>query len=368
MIMEQYLKIDNDFNAWKGEQQKKGEQFSVEARNGSHFIYESLKQLDVIIAQHRKSKDKLTRLSVAAIKGERRRLEKQLATGGSYLHRLVSKHLVTKLLFRAYRRVKAKKHVEVENKIVTQSIARIDQKIQRLAHPQVQKEILEDLGRGKNEVIRRDSLQLNNREKIDFDLGIRKMESGYVMHNYSITHTDSKKPNHRVSYQFNEPGLPIPSKDIAINLVQGRPVQMYVKTPYGIRLEWVQLDLKNKDENGNNLLIRFDQGARFNLDIVIHNSGLTRIVGEAECARIKDGLRRGESVEISHPRLASGERVNLTLNIIADSLTIIDKNGDRIEITRNQQQYPRVEKYRQEQAQSQSERQNTKLRVAHKAM
>ncbi len=274
-------RIEVEVAKWKEEESRFKTLFSFDVSTNKGLLRKKLRDFEDIAAKYRKTNDPAERLSLMALKQERRHLERVAYTNTfiRLFRRLIILPIRRQILIVRQNRMK-----EMNEQKLTQILSKLGLKSH---NPAVRKHIDND----ETTFSIPAQQYVNGTEKLNSRVSFEKDVSGeYKLSSHEIgLGTDAKgQENHNKILQLSADLLPN-SKE-SYNLLQGRSVQIDGK--------WIKLDLNDQDPNGKYKIKEIQQLDSFALVQSIEQLGLKQFRTVHQIEHVAGLLRQGERVPV----------------------------------------------------------------------
>jgi hypothetical protein len=238
-------RVETELNQWRSREDRFSKLFSFDLSSNRALLKEKLHYYDRVAAKYKGTPDVDERFALSVLNQERKRIEKQLYPN---------------LLIRLLRRLLV---APIREQIIIRQDARQAEQNNQLLHIQMRRASFTGLSAKVEEQIKQGHQQfsvpvsyyINDKERLDHQLSFAKDQSGrYHLEGYKTNlHNEAKPSETRQQYFSMKTGYSIDTTE-AYNLLAGRAIQKEGK--------WVQLDLNDKDPQGNFRLKEFHSDYR----------------------------------------------------------------------------------------------------------
>jgi hypothetical protein len=306
-------RVEMELNQWRSREERFSKLFSFSLSNNSSLLKEKLHHYEHIATKYKDSQNLDERFALRMIKQERIRMLKQLYP--NLLVRLVRRVLVVPL---------------IEQIAVRQNLKEMEQNSQ-LLHEQVQRIGFSDLSTRIDQQIRKGQDQftipishyINEKERLNHELSFVKDQRGhYQFEGYKTTLQNESKLEENRSHCFKiQEGYSIDTIQ-AYNLLAGRSVQKE-----GV---WIQLDLNDKDPNGNYRIKEFHSGYGYDLEKAVQQLPLKGLSNKIEADKLLDALKLGSRQSVILMRNGNEHRFYIEANPQFKTVNIYDEHSRKV--------------------------------------
>lgn len=167
----------------------------------------------------------------------------------------------------------------------------------------------------------------NLNERIDFNLNFRKIDSGeYELVNYKASlYSDSKEVRSLLFSLDKDFGL---SRNETFNLLSGWPLLKQVDVPWS-ELRWLQLDVTDKDVDGNCKLKNMKAEQDVDLVGIIKKAGITDYTS-LDINKLVENLSNGNEVELKINNNEQNKICFIRIKPFSEELDFFDGNKNRV--------------------------------------
>lgn len=171
----------------------------------------------------------------------------------------------------------------------------------------------------------------------------------YFFNKYDVTFKSENKPEAVSQTFYLNKGNSITLKE-AYNLMNGRAVNKDLTNKEGqIYNAWIQLDMKNSEQNGNFKIKQFHQNYGFDLEKALSKLSIKELSNENEKTALLNSLQKGNRQAVTISQNGSDQRQFIEANPQFKSINIYDTNMNR-----------QASRQKKQEAQAQGENQSSK--------
>lgn len=306
-------RVEMELNQWRSREERFGKLFSFSLSSNRALLKEKLEYYDRTAAKYKGTPDLDERFALKVLRQERIRIEKQL-----YPNLII--RLLRRLLVVPFK----------EQVVIKQNERRTEQNNQML-HSQLQRAGFSGLSNKIEEHIRQEQPQfavpvsyyINDKERLDHQLSFVKDQSGqYRFEGYKTNLHDEAKPEEQREQFFSmRTGYNVNAME-AYNLLAGRAIQK--------EGTWMQLDMNDKDRNGNFRIKEFHSGYGYDLEKTLQQLPLKELLDKNDADNLRDVLRQGNRQSVSFIKDGNEQRYYIEANPQFKSLNIYDEHSRKI--------------------------------------
>lgn len=151
----------------------------------------------------------------------------------------------------------------------------------------------------------------------------------YFFNKYEMTLKQENKPGALTQTFYLNKGNSITLKE-AYNLMHGRAVNKDLTSKEGqIYNAWIQLDMKNSEQNGNFKIKQFHQNYGFDLEKVLSKLSIKELSNEQDKAALLNSLQKGNRQAVTFSQNGSEQRQYVEANPQFKSINIYDTYMNR---------------------------------------
>jgi hypothetical protein len=311
--MEQHNRIEAAIKSWQEREQRFEQLIPGTIKNNKHFMKEKLVFLEHLQVRYAGSMSIDERLMSRVIQKEKQALKQAI-----YPNRVLRllRDLITP--FRQQQQIKTQERSEANN------VAELSAKLIRSGFGEANSQMVQQMKQGKESFSIPVSYYPSEKERVDFNLNFKRNESGaYEFTNYKATLTDGSSKELRThSFAVNQ-GLGLNQHEIA-NLLAGRPILKQEPDVPWKSERWVQLDLNDKDADGNHRIRVVKPGESFDLQSMLKKAGISEIQIGMEFEKAVQLLKQGDLLNLSIGKNGAKQSFFMEANPIQRSINIYD--------------------------------------------
>ncbi|MFW0738814.1 hypothetical protein [Flavobacterium sp. T12S277] len=309
-------RVEMELNQWRSREERFSKLFNFSLSNNRSLLKEKLHHYERIGTKYKGTKNIEERFALQMLKQEKSKILKQLYP--NLLVRLLRKLIVAPLI----------------DQIAVRRDAKEEEKNNQALYEQVQRIGFGDLSNQIDQQIKQSHEQftipvcyyVNEKERLNHELSFAKDQSGqYQIEGYKTTLQNESKPEENKSQYFKvEQENPVNTSQ-AYNLLAGRAVQKE-KT-------WIQLDLNDKDSNGNHRIKEFHSGYGYDLEKAVLQLPLKELSNKTEADKLKDALKQGNRQPVTLIKNGNEHRFYIEANPQFKSVNIYDEHSRKITLS-----------------------------------
>ena len=309
-------RVEMELNQWRSREERFSKLFNFSLSNNRSLIKEKLHHYERIGTKYKGTKNIEERFALQILKQEKNKILKQLYP--NLLVRLVRKMLVTPLIDQITVRKDAK-----EQEKNNQSL---HEQMQRIGFRDLSVKIEEQIKQGHEQFTIPVSYYVNEKERLNHELSFSKDQSGkYQFEGYKTTLQNESKPEEDRSQYFKvQEGNPVDTTQ-AYNLLAGRAIQK--------EKSWIQLDLNDKDADGNHRIKEFHSGYGYDLEKAVQQLPLKELSNKTQADKLKDALKQGNRQSITLIKNGNEHRFYIEANPQFKSVNIYDEHSRKITLS-----------------------------------
>jgi hypothetical protein len=306
-------RVEMELSQWRSREERFSKLFSFSLSNNRSLLKEKLHHYERIAAKYKGSQNLDERFALRMLKQERNRILKQLYP--NLLVRIVRKVLVAPLIEQIA--------IRQDLKEVEQNSQSLHDQVQRIGFRDLSARIDQQIRQGRGQFVIPVSYYINEKERLDHQLTFVKDQTGYYQfEGYKTALQNESKPEEIREHYFKMQEAY--SIDIiqAHNLLAGRAIQKGTS--------WMQLDLNDKDPNGNYRIKEFYSGYGYNLEKSLQQLPLKELSNKTEADKLKDALKQGSRQSVILIKDGSEHRFYIEANPQFKSVNIYDEHSRKI--------------------------------------
>ncbi|TRX30275.1 hypothetical protein FNW52_20350, partial [Flavobacterium sp. ZT3R18] len=269
-------RVETELSQWRSREERFSKLFSFSLSNNRTLLKEKLHHYERIAAKYKSSQNLDERFALRMLKQEKNRILKQLYP--NLLVRLVRKVLVAPLIEQI--------SIRQDLKEVEQNSQSLHDLVQRIGFRDLSARIDQQISQGQDQFSIPVSYYINEKERLDHQLTFVKDQAGhYQFEGYKTALQNESKPEETRQHYFKMQEDYSIDTTQAYNLLAGRAIQK--------EGSWIQLDLNDKDSNGNYLIKEFHSGYGYDLEKAVQQLPLKELSNKTEADKLQDALKQG---------------------------------------------------------------------------
>lgn len=302
-------RVEAEVMNWRQKEDRFQKIFSFDMSSNKGLRREQLREYDRIAVKYRNTKDPDERLTLMALKQERRHIEKK-----AYTNRFV--RIFRKIFINPIRRFR----MAQENKKMEQSNREnISRQLRRMGMGEHTQKVEKRMKNGEKEFTVPVSYQVNANERMDHNLVIKQNSAGeYKMesNNVRLKNETDPKMNRQQTFKFNN-GMTTNTEE-NYNLMHGRAVHKNGK--------WVKLDLNDKDTEGNYRVKEFNQSYGYDVEKSLKELPIKEMNNKQEREKLIADLKNGKQSQVT----IGNKKYNVEANPQFKTVNIYDENSQKM--------------------------------------
>lgn len=315
MDSQQLNRVEMEMSQWRSKEERFSKLFSVSLSSNRSLLKEKLQDYERIAAKYKETQNPDERFALRILKQESRQIERQLYP--NLLIRLLRRLLV----------IPVREQVVLRQDIrqAAHNSQSLHHQVQRAGFAGLSSQLEEQVRKGQQQFTLPVSYYVNEKERIDHQLSFAKDQSGlYQFTGYKATLSNEAKSVENREHFFNVmPGDVVDAKQ-AYNLLSGRSINKGDK--------WVQLDLNDRDIQGNYRIKEFHGAYGYDLPKVLQQLQLKELDDDFKGNRLRDALHQGGRVSVSFLKDGNEQRYYIEANPQFKTVNIYDEHNKKISI------------------------------------
>ncbi|TRW22020.1 hypothetical protein FMM05_18870 [Flavobacterium zepuense] len=308
-------RVEMEMSRWRLREERFGKLFSFDLSSNKALLREKLHDYQRIAVTYKGTQNPDERFALQVLKQERRLMEKQLYP--NFLLRLLRRVIVEPLR---------------EQVFITQQVRQVQENGQSL-HDQVQRagftgltaSLDEQLKKGQQQFSIPVSYYVNEKERLEHQLFFAKNQSGqYRFEGFKTSLFNESKPDESRQHYFTLSSGLSPDTTEAYNLLSGRAINNDGK--------WMQLDLNDKDAQGNYRIKEFHSNYGYDLERELKQLPLKELGDPIQEEKLKDILKSGGRQSVCFIKDGKEHRYYIEANPQFKSVNIYDEHSRKVSI------------------------------------
>lgn len=309
-------RVEMELSQWRSREERFSKLFSFSFSNHRSLLKEKLHHYERIATKYKSSQNTDEQFALRILKQEKNKVLKQLYP--NLLVRLVRKVFVAPLIEQIA--------VRQDQKKAEQNSQSLHDQVQRVGFRNLSASIDQQIRQGQEQFTIPHSYYINEKERLDHELSFVKDERGhYQFEGYKTALQNESKPEESRQHYFKMQEGHYVDTIQAYNLLAGRSVQK--------EGTWMQLDLNDKDSNGNYRVKEFHSGYGYNLEKVLQQLPLKELSNKIEADKLKDSLKQGSRQSITLIKNGKGHRFFIEANPQFKSVNIYDEHSRKVTLS-----------------------------------
>lgn len=309
-------RLEAELNQWRSREERFNKLFPFSLSSNPALLREKLRYYERIIARYRSTNDPDERFALQVLRQERNRMEKQLYPG--FLIRVLRRLLVSP--------VKDRIIIRRDTKNMEKNSRSLQEQLQRAGFTGLSSKLDEHIRQGEQQFFITVSYYTNEKERLDHQLDFFKDRKGnYQFPGFTTKLHNETKPEESRQQQFNLQDDVETNVHRAVQLLKGRSVWRKDK--------WIQLDLNDKDAQGNYRVKEFHAFYGFDLEKTLEALPLKELKQKAATDNLLYDLKQGNREEVSFIKDGKEQRYYIEANPQLRTVNIYDEHSRKISLS-----------------------------------
>jgi hypothetical protein len=306
-------RVEIELSQWRSREERFSKLFSFSLSNNRSLLREKLHHYERIATKYKGSTNMDERFALRMLKQEKNKILKQLYP--NLLVRLTRKVFIAPLIEQIA--------VRQDQKETEQNNQSLYEQVQRIGFRDLSATIDQQIRQGQDQFTVASSYYINEKERLDHQLSFVKDQSGhYQFEGYKTALQNESKPEESRDHYFKiREGHAVDTTQ-AYNLLGGRSVQK--------EGSWMQLDLNDKDPNGDYRIKEFHSGYGYDLEKALHQLPLKELLSTTEADKLKDALKLGSRQSVILIKNGNEHRFYIEANPQFKSVNIYDEHSRKV--------------------------------------
>jgi len=307
-------RVEMELTLWRSREERFTKLFSMSISANRPLLREKLHHYERAAIKYKGTSDPEERFALQVMRQERRQMEKQLYP--NFLLRMLRRLLVLP----AREKISVRK--DVKN---TEANSRsLKEQIQKAGFSGLASKLDEQIRQGQPQFSIPNSYYINERERVDHQLHfVRDHTGNYQFNGFQAKLYDETKPEaSRQYYVEAREGMDIGR---VYQLLEGRAVQKAGN--------WIQLDLNDKDAQGNNRVKEFPSSYGFDLERVLQDLPIKELRNQSTAYQLLDKLKQGSREAVSFLQDNREYRYYIEANPQFKSVSIFDEHSRKVTLS-----------------------------------
>lgn len=309
MSTQEINRVEAEVQEWREREERFLKNFHFDMSTNKALLRKQSRDYDRIIVKYRNTKDPEERLTLLALKQERKHIEKQ-----AYPNRFV----------RAFRQLfidPIERHLfEQDNKRLEQANQQnILRQLRQLSMSEHYPEVEKRMKNGEREFSVPVSYQINEYERMDHDLVFKRNNFGeynLISNKVRLQNETNSAMSRQQTFELSD-GTTVNAKEI-YNLLKGRAVQKDGK--------WIKFDLNDRDTKGNYRVKEFPKSYGFSVEGSLKELPIEEMKNKTSKDKILDDLKKGERTKVS----IGGKKYYAETDPQFKTVNLFDENSQKI--------------------------------------
>ncbi|MNK11803.1 hypothetical protein D3C87_298520 [compost metagenome] len=318
--MEPQNRVEAALKTWQERESRLEKLIPGTIKNNKPFLREKLAFLNNLQVRYGGSMSFDERLMIRVIQSERQELRRTL-----YPNRVLRffRNIISPI--RQFQKVKQQERVTVNNTEL------LTAKLISTGFGEANNQMTRHISQGKETFSIPVSYYPREQERVDFNLSFKRNEQGlYEFTDYTATLKNGSKEIRSHSFKPGEDF--VLTKHETANFLSGRPVlNQEINVPWSNE-RWLQLDLTDRDAEGNHRVRIIKSDDAFNWNAVIKTAGITEAHLGMDVDTASRLLKQGDLVQVTINKEGSKQNYTIEANPFQRSLNAYDDQNRRITI------------------------------------
>lgn len=305
-------RVEIELNQWRTREERFSKLFSFSLSSNKALLAEKLEFYDEISARYKGTSDLDERFALKALRQERLQMEKQLYP--NILIRMLRSIFVLP--------VKEQLAIRADSLNSQHNKQSLQMELQKAGFSGLVTKLEEQTKQGQQQFSIPISYYVNENERLDHQLSFSKDHTGQYQFDgfkaklYNETQTDDGREH----YFGKNAG--VVDAGLAYQLLQGRSIHKEGK--------WLQLDLNDKDAQGNYRIKEFHNTYGFDLEKTLRQLPLMELQEKTSADKLSEELQKGSRQAVSFIKNGKEQRYYIEANPQFKSVNIYDEHSRKI--------------------------------------
>ncbi|MBE9598642.1 hypothetical protein [Pedobacter sp. MC2016-24] len=318
--MEPQNRVEAALKAWQERESRIEKLIPGTIKNNKPFLKEKLAFLNNLQVRYAGSMSFDERLMIRVIQSERQELRRTLYP-----------NKVLRFLRNLLSPIRQLQQVRQQERATVNNTEQLTAKLISAGFGEANNQMAQQISQGKETFSIPVSYYPRENERVDFNLNFKRNEQGlYDFTDYKATLKNGSKEIRSHSFK--------PSQDFVLtqhetaNFLSGRPVlNQEVNVPWSNE-RWLQLDLTDKDADGNHRVRVIKSDDAFNWNTVIKSAGITEAHLGMDVDTASRLLKQGDLVKITITKEGAKQNYTIEANPFQRSVNAYDDQNRRIAV------------------------------------
>ncbi|KFF16590.1 hypothetical protein [Flavobacterium hydatis] len=306
-------RVEMELKQWRSREERFSKLFNFSLSNNKSLVKEKLHHYERIGTKYKGTRNIDERFALQMLKQEKNKILKQLYP--NLLVRLVRKLVVAPLIDQ----IAVRRNEREEQK----NYQSLHDQVQRVGFKDLSNQIDQQIKQGQEQFTIPVSYYVNEKERLHHELSFAKDQNGqYQFEGFKTTLQNESYPGENRSQYFKIQDENSINTTQAYNLLAGRAIQK--------EGSWTQLDLNDKDVNGNHRIKEFHSGYGYNLERAVQELPLKELSNKTSACKLQDGLRQGNRELVTLLKNGKEHQFYIEANPQFKSVNIYDGHSKKI--------------------------------------
>lgn len=304
-------RVENELNQWRTREERFSKLFSFSLSSNKALLAEKLEFYDGISARYKGTSDLDERFALRLLRQERLQMEKQLYP-----------NIVIRMLRSIFvLPVKEQLAIRADSLNSQHNKQSLQMELQKAGFSGLVTKLEEQIKQGQHQFSIPVSYYVNEKERLDHQLSFSKDHTGqYQFDGFKATlYNEARTKDLREHYFEKREDV---DTGLAYQLLQGRAVQNGGK--------WLQLDLNDKDAQGNYRIKEFHNAYGFDLNKTLKQLPLKELQDKNTAYKLSEELKKGSRQAVSFIKDGNERRYYIEANPQFKSVNIYDEHSKKI--------------------------------------
>lgn len=305
-------RVENELNQWRSREERFSKLFSFSLSSNKALLTEKLDYYEGISAKYKGTNDPDERFALSALRQERLQMEKQLYP--NFLIRMLRRLFVSP--------VKEQITIRSDTQNTQQNKQSLQMDLQRAGFSDLSTKLEEQIKQGQPQFSIPVSYYVNEKERLDHQLSFSNHTGQYQFDGFKAKLYNETKTEDRREHFFGKHEGVVMETVLAYQLLQGRSIQKEGK--------WLQLDMNDKDAQGNYRFKEFHSAYGFDLEKVLTQLPLKELQAKSTADKLSEELKKGSRQAVSFIKDGMERRYYIEANPQFKSVNIYDEHSRKI--------------------------------------
>lgn len=306
-------RIENELNQWRTREERFSKLFSFSLSSNRALLTEKLNYYEGISAKYKGTSDLDERFALKALRQERLQIEKLLYP--NFLIRMLRRLFLSP--------VKEQLVIRKDNQNTQQNKQSLELELKEAGFSGLSTKLEQQIKLGQSQFSIPVSYYINEKERLDHQLSFSKDQTGqYRFDGFKAKLYNETKTEDKREHYFGKHEGVVMNTGLAYQLLQGRSIEKEGK--------WLQLDLNDKDAQGNYRIKEFYPAYGYDLERTLTQLPLKELLDKTTAYKLAEELKKGSRQAVSFIKDGKEQRYYIEANPQFKSVNIYDEHSRKI--------------------------------------